>query len=224
MTLPKKTMDAFTERCLEGELTQAERATFFADLAEYERSEELATDKALQALDRLPQETAPALLLSNVMAAINLKRPPFHVRLRSWLERHSLLGWQVAGMAVTASLLFVMLAPQMSQPVHSIPGAPIPYFQMTAASPAGGVVAFRLYAPRAHSVTLVGDFNGWGSGQRVELHQQEDGTFWTAEVPLSPGSYQYAFLIDNDKMVTDPSAEQHVNDEFGRKNAVITVI
>ena len=213
-------------RYLDSEMSPVERETFLANLSESGRGELLGTESALQALERLPQITAPAFLISNVMAAIVPEKPPLLVRLKCWLERHPLLGWEVSGMAVAASVLFMMLAPSVFMSSSHVPPGQSPFIQAAATS--GGaaqaeLASFRLYAPQAHSISLIGDFNGWGSARKLSMRPQGNGV-WTMEVPLPPGRYQYAFLVDGKNMATDPRAEQHVNDDFGRKNAVITVM
>lgn len=212
-------------RYLDSEMSQAEREAFLANLSENERRELLATGNALQALERLPQIAAPASLVLNVMAAIAPKNLSLLSRLRSWLERHPLLGWEVSGMMVAASLLFMTLAPTGSLPFQPVTPGQGPFIQAAATPGAAqaGHARFSLYAPQAHSINLIGDFNGWGSERQLSLRPQGNGV-WTVEVPLSPGRYQYAFLIDGKDMATDPRAEQYVNDDFGRKNAVLTVM
>jgi 1,4-alpha-glucan branching enzyme len=160
------------------------------------------------------------------MTSIAPKRPPFTARVRAWLEQHALLGWQVGGMAVAASILMMVLTltSEMAPPMQDAAIAQNTCSRVVTQNPAAaGNATFCLYAPEAHTVALIGDFNGWGSKQRVELQQQGDA-LWTVELPLSPGNYQYAFVIDEKKTITDPMAEQHVNDDFGRENAVISVL
>ena len=212
-------------RYLDSEMSQAERETFLANLSESQRRELLTTETALQALERLPQIAAPASLMPSVMAAIAPKKRPVLLQLRSWLERHPLLGWEVSGMALTASLLFMTLAPLDLYLFRPVTPEQSPFIQAAATPGAAQAehVRFSLYAPQSHSINLIGEFNGWGSERQLSLRPQGNGV-WTVEVPLPPGRYQYAFLIDGKDMATDPRAEQHVNDDFGRKNAVITVI
>ena len=207
----------------------------YSNLSESERKEWLVTENALLALNQLPGITAPPSLVANVMAAIVPKKTaivpkkqPLLSQLRSWLEQHPLLGWEVSGMALTASLLFMVLAPSVPVPGTSGPFQPAqsPYIQAAATNTGVAQVErakFSLYAPQAHTITLIGEFNGWGSERQLSLRPQGNG-IWTVEVPLPPGRYQYAFLIDGKDMATDPRAEQHVNDDFGRKNAVVTVM
>ena len=205
-----------------------------SNLSESEHKEWLATENSLLALNQLPGITAPPSLLANVMAAIvpkiaiAPKKQPLLVQLRSWLEQHPLLGWEVSGMALAASLLFMMLAPSVPVPGTSGPFQPAqsPYIQAAATHTGAAQVErarFSLYAPEAHTITLIGEFNGWGSTRQLSLSPQGKG-IWTVEVPLPPGRYQYAFLIDGKNIATDPRAQQHVSDDFGRKNAVLTML
>lgn len=54
-------------------------------------------------------------------------------------------------------------------------------------------VPFRLKAPKAAEVLLVGDFNLWDAdGTELENH----GETWETVVPLPPGSYHYLFKVD----------------------------
>lgn len=54
-------------------------------------------------------------------------------------------------------------------------------------------VEFRLRAPKAKAVELIGDFNGWRSGT---LPLSRAGGGWELMIPLPPGTYRYLFLVD----------------------------
>jgi len=218
--------DEAWQRYLDQETSPSEEATFLARLSETERSELRATRMVLEALEHLPRIPAPANLARNVMAAIKPnKRQSAFARLRQWLERHPLLGWEISGAALAASVLFMALAPLSLAP--SVGGPPPASSPPTLAShrpdPGSNALRFSLYSPQAHSVALIGDFNGWGSMAQVKLAPSGNGV-WSVTVSLPAGRYQYAFLVNGKRWVTDPRAEQHVNDDFGRQNAVVTII
>lgn len=80
------------------------------------------------------------------------------------------------------------------------------------------LVRFVLVQPGAQQVSLVGDFNGW-SREAMPL-QAADGVTWTLSVPLAPGRYEYAFVVDGQRWVADPSARA-VRDEFGGESSVL---
>lgn len=223
--------DTSWQRYLDREMNPAEEAAFLARLDEAERAELLATGAALSALERLPRIAAPASLVDQVMAEIRPQRTQRQSalsRLRAWMAHRPLLGWEFAGAALAASVLFVVLAPLSLQPAgDALPqtaSSSSPFTQAAHTSAGeGNALRFSLYAPQASSVVLVGDFNGWGGTSEVSLKPVGKG-IWSAVVPLPSGRYQYAFLVDGQRWVTDPRAEQHVSDDFGRQNAVVTIL
>jgi hypothetical protein len=81
-------------------------------------------------------------------------------------------------------------------------------------------VQFRLEAPGASEVRLAGSFTGWEP--RYALHRTGDGA-WTVLVPLSAGIHDYAFVVDGDEWVTDPSAPR-VDDGFGGENSRLALL
>jgi hypothetical protein len=50
-----------------------------------------------------------------------------------------------------------------------------------------------------------------------------DGAVWSAVVPLPPGRYRYAFLVDGSQWLADPTAPRAFDDEFGTPSSVVTV-
>jgi hypothetical protein len=83
---------------------------------------------------------------------------------------------------------------------------------------------FVLVAPSAASVALVGDFNDWDPA-RTPMQAADAGTrgVWSAVLPLSPGRYRYAFLIDGAQWRADPNAPAALDDGFGAPSSVLTV-
>jgi|CXWL01.1.fsa_nt_gi hypothetical protein len=83
-------------------------------------------------------------------------------------------------------------------PVAEPKAAPAP------AAPGGKVKAlpaeFKIHAPKAKAVNLVGAFIVRGG--RKEMVRQEDGN-WTITLYLNPGQYRYFFSVDKKKML-DP--------------------
>lgn len=218
-------IDEAEQRYLDREMNPAEKADFLARLSEAERAELLATQSALEALEGLPRMPVPASLARNVMAAVTPKRQSAWARVRLWLEQRPMLGWEFGGAAMAASALIVVLVPlSMTPPVENSAQVPSS-LKMASHNPAAesNALQFSLYAPQAQNVALIGDFNGWGSMGEVKLAPVGKG-IWSANVALPAGRYQYAFLVNGQHWVTDPRAQQHVKDDFGRQNAVITKI
>jgi hypothetical protein len=78
-----------------------------------------------------------------------------------------------------------------------------------------------VYVPRdptVRKVQVTGTFNDWDA-QGVAL--QRKGDVWTAVLILPRGTYEYMFVEDGTRWVTDPLALQTRDDGFGNRNAVI---
>ena len=85
----------------------------------------------------------------------------------------------------------------------------------------GGVV-FRYYDPDASRVYVVGDFNNWSVHADPMTDKNGDGQ-WTLLYTLSPGSYEYKFVINGSKWIPDPHNPQTVPDGFDGVNSVVRI-
>lgn len=81
-------------------------------------------------------------------------------------------------------------------------------------------IEFKLYAPDARRVFLVGEFNDWDP-TAVQMRRFKDGTCKKA-MPLKPGRYEYRFLVDG-QWWTDPDNGQRVANPYGEENSVVVV-
>jgi 1,4-alpha-glucan branching enzyme len=81
-------------------------------------------------------------------------------------------------------------------------------------------IEFKLVAPDAKEVYLVGEFNDWNASQ-YRLRRYKHGTY-KKKLQLKPGSYQYLFLVDGEWW-TDPEHLERKPNPFGSENSVITV-
>ncbi len=88
--------------------------------------------------------------------------------------------------------------------------------------PAAREFQFVLVA-HATTVSLVGDFNDWDASRTPMRPARADRAIWTALVPLSPGRYRYAFLVNGSHWLADPGAPTALDDEFGVPSSVVTV-
>jgi chromosome segregation ATPase len=80
---------------------------------------------------------------------------------------------------------------------------------------------FRLDAPDASNVLLVGDFTAWRK-EPIQMKQGPDGV-WSVTVDLQPGTYRYLFVVDG-RWTEDPACTQRVANEFGGQNMVRQVL
>jgi 1,4-alpha-glucan branching enzyme len=77
---------------------------------------------------------------------------------------------------------------------------------------------FQFMAPEAQSVLLAGDFNSWNP-EANPLKKASNG-LWKINVNLSPGRYEYRFLVDG-QWQNDPGCESYVANPFGEDTCVI---
>lgn len=79
---------------------------------------------------------------------------------------------------------------------------------------------FRLKAPDAKRVSVVGTFNGWDPDAHPLQGPDRTGV-WTLGLPLPPGRYRYMFVLDGVRWVTDPNAAGYEDDGFGTRNSLL---
>jgi hypothetical protein len=126
-----------------------------------------------------------------------------------WLSRprviaiSPLAGFAAAGLAGLA-LWFGVRSTRVAAPV-----------------PGPSTVQFVVRAPGAGSVALVGDFNDW-DGTATPMLAARNGALWSVTIPLTPGRYRYAFLVNGARWIVDPAAPR-AQDDFDTPSSVVTV-
>lgn len=185
-------------------------------MAEHERT----IARVIETL-REPVRIDPSLD-DRVMAAIEpVPRPETRAAgrraLLAWLRRRRTIQLSpLGGLAMAAGLAALVLA-------GSRIAAPREEDRSGASEPgySAQVTQFVLVAPAAASVTLVGDFNDWSLSATPLVKEAGDGMWWVA-LPLSPGRYRYAFIVDGATWRGDPNAPA-AEDEFGRPSSVVSI-
>ncbi len=89
-----------------------------------------------------------------------------------------------------------------------------------APAPAAAPVSLKLKAPAAKQVFVAGSFNGWQVGA-TPLHPARGGE-WKGELKLTPGRYEYMFIVDG-CWLPDPAAREAAPNPFGGVNSVLSV-
>ena len=80
-------------------------------------------------------------------------------------------------------------------------------------------VYFKLTAPEATELKLLGSFNNWDSGSR-SLKRDRKG-IWKTWMMLEPGTYEYRFLVGG-QWRNSPDTEV-VPNPYGTENCVLVV-
>jgi len=81
-------------------------------------------------------------------------------------------------------------------------------------------VRFEFTHPTAKMVCVAGSFNHWQPEAKT-LHSSKGGNWWK-ETNLTPGTYEYCFVVDG-QWIPDPKAKETVGNPFGGRNSVLTV-
>jgi len=166
---------------------------------------------------------APPDFEARVMAAVRRLPPSLPARAWTWLrEPRTLAVSPLGGLAAAAGLAALVIVGAWAATRSPAAGGAA----RVAAAPAAArdthtLVTFVFMAPGARTVTVAGDFDGW---DRVQMPMRRDASgLWTLDVPLPPGRYQYAFVVDGRRFVADPAAPRAVGDDFGQPTSVVTV-
>ena len=163
---------------------------------------------------------------ARVMASVRRAPPARAVRAWAWLrEPRALAVSPLGGLAMAAGVAGLMLAGMWgsrrgaaSGERRAASGQPS---AVSASAAAQAPVTFVFLAPEARSVALAGDFDGWDAA-RLPMQREGPG-LWTVDVPLAPGRYQYAFVVDGRRFIADPSAPRATGDDFGTPTSVVTI-
>lgn len=150
-----------------------------------------------------------------------------------WARRRTFTVRAIAGGAAAATLLGLVLGGALNSALRgaentltaSAPAGmdplPIPLLEAAIGADVGEQplsVQFLLVAPEAHSVALVGDFNGWDP-TAVQLQRDAAG-IWSGTIMLPPGRHAYSFIVDDSIWTPDPKAPTVEDADFGRPHSV----
>ena len=177
-------------------------------------------DRAIRALQE-PVEIGDAFdrrVMAEVSRGPAPARPGPVTRAALWLVRpRPVQVSPLTALAAAAALVVAVIQP-WGRGTGPDPGVAVMRTSTEAAAP----TRFMLVAPNASVVTLVGDFNDWATDS-TPMVSEVSGGLWTVTVPLPPGRYRYAFLVDGSTWVPDPGAPRALDDDFGRPNSVLTI-
>lgn len=79
---------------------------------------------------------------------------------------------------------------------------------------------FILFEPAAGEVELAGSFTGW---QRVSMKQIGNTGYWELFLEVDSGEHRFAYFLDGDRRITDPTLPAREKDDFGGENSILWV-
>ena len=81
-------------------------------------------------------------------------------------------------------------------------------------------VTFSMNSSDAEEVILMGDFNNWNP--KKHPMQKDRNGMWVKSVIISPGKYEYKFLVDG-QWKEDPQNGQTCPNRFGTYNNIFSL-
>ena len=136
--------------------------------------------------------------------------------------------WSVAGIAAAAAFVgFALSSARRERPaVDTVaPSTAASRLQPVANSASEAVPINRQFVfndPRAHSVSLVGDFNGWNPRRSPMVREMNSG-LWSITLPIVPGRHTYGFMVNDSVFALDPHAPKAHDRDLGADGSVIIV-
>ena len=79
---------------------------------------------------------------------------------------------------------------------------------------------FVLFQPSVDQVELVGSFTGW---QRMAMKRIGTSGYWELNLPVVPGEHRFAYILDGDSRIADPTLPGRETDDFGGENSILSV-
>ena len=79
---------------------------------------------------------------------------------------------------------------------------------------------FVLYQPDVKSVDIMGSFTGW---QPYRMEQVGASGYWEYRIDLSHGEHRFAYVLDGQQRIADPTIPAQEGDDFGGKNTILSI-
>lgn len=202
-----------------GDTTDSDAVGRPGEMMEFPLDHGLAEDPAMGkikgAIRGMPTLDPPDILLQSVMRSVRAKRLSPWVRLLRWFQSPrsiTITPLQLAPAAavlIAVCLTFAFHALRAEKGNVALQGIRVP-------------VVLALRFPEARTVAVIGSFNGW-QPQGCTLKSADGEAHWTITLMLPTGRYEYAFVVDGEKIIPDPGAGLREDDGFGNQNAILFV-
>ncbi len=186
--------DYLISQYIDNELDLDEKITFVETVHE----DRWFTDETVTLLKQEKRlRTDPALPLPALPQLIRERRTPPPDWFAFWFKPFA--GFAAGAVAV---ILFALFRP----------GVP--------PSPQGEQHRFVVYLPESSQARIIGTFTNW---QPVSMEQVGSSGYWTLTLRVPEGEHRYSYMIEEDRLVADPTVMTREQDDFGGENSVIEV-
>jgi hypothetical protein len=79
---------------------------------------------------------------------------------------------------------------------------------------------FVIYRPDVSRAEITGSFTGW---QPRAMNRIGDSGYWEMELSLPGGEHRFAYILEGDRRMADPTVQAREKDDFGGENSVLSV-
>jgi hypothetical protein len=79
---------------------------------------------------------------------------------------------------------------------------------------------FVIFEPGVQHAEIAGSFSRW---KPLPLHPSGRNGYWEVTIELSPGEYEYSYVLDGKKSIADPTVQFSEEDDFGNINSIIRI-
>jgi len=79
---------------------------------------------------------------------------------------------------------------------------------------------FVIFEPGVERAEIAGSFSRW---KPLPMKSSGPNGYWEVTVELSPGEYEYSYVLDGNKSVADPTVQFREEDDFGNINSIIRI-
>jgi hypothetical protein len=79
---------------------------------------------------------------------------------------------------------------------------------------------FVIYRPDISRVEISGSFTGW---QPRDMRRIGDTGYWQAEFKLPGGEHRFAYILEGNRRIADPTIQTREKDDFGGENSILSV-
>ncbi|MBV5316774.1 MAG: hypothetical protein JZU50_03095 [Desulfobulbaceae bacterium] len=86
--------------------------------------------------------------------------------------------------------------------------------------PQGEPHRFVVYLPENTQARILGTFTNW---QPVPMEPVGSSGYWTLTLRVPEGEHRYSYLVEEDRLIADPTVMTREQDDFGGENSVIEV-
>jgi hypothetical protein len=79
---------------------------------------------------------------------------------------------------------------------------------------------FVIYYPGIEKAEISGSFTDW---RPVEMERVGTSGYWEALLKVAVGEHRFAYILDGNKQIPDPTVRTREKDDFGGENSILTV-